>query len=98
MTSVVQWAKEAQADRESIYAYLYREAGMDVADSVDEKFIAMATLLEKTPLDGVQAGKKSSRRKFVMTRLPFIMVYAVEPNLVQIIRVLHTSRKITSRH
>ncbi|WP_413726409.1 type II toxin-antitoxin system RelE/ParE family toxin [Sodalis sp. RH16] len=98
MTAVVQWAKQAQADREAIYVYLYREAGMVIADSVDEKFIAMATLLEKTPLCGVQTGNKSSRRKLVMPRLPFIMVYAIEAHKVRILRILHTSRKITSRY
>ncbi len=98
MTSVVQWGKQAQADREAIYAYLYREAGMDVATSVDEKFSAMATLLEETPLAGVRAGRKDNQRKLIMPRLPFIMVYAVDTNIVRILRVLHTSRKITGRY
>ncbi len=94
----MQWGKQAQSDRESIYVYLYQEAGVDVATTVDEKFTAMARLLEETPLAGVRAGKKDNQRKLIMPRLPFIMVYAVATNVVRILRILHMSRKITRRY
>ncbi|MEA9393573.1 type II toxin-antitoxin system RelE/ParE family toxin [Acerihabitans sp. TG2] len=98
MTAVVQWEKEALADKEAIYVYLCQEAGVEVAGSVDEKLDAMATLLEGTPLAGVQAGKLPRQRKLIAPRLPFIMVYTVNANIVRIMRVLHTARNIVSRY
>lgn len=98
MTSVVQWGKKALADRELIYVYLCHEAGVEIANTVDEKLDAMATLLEHTPMAGVQTGTLPHQRKLIMPRLPFIMVYAVDINIVRVVRVLHTARNVASRY
>lgn len=100
MTYKVRWEKQAQADRESIYSYLYKEAGLDVANAADEKFKLAASLLQATPEAGTDIGRSGERRKLVLTKFPFIIVYALKRKLseVHILRILHTSRKVAAKH
>ncbi|KEY58952.1 type II toxin-antitoxin system RelE/ParE family toxin [Serratia sp. DD3] len=94
MTSVVQWEKQAQADRETIFRYLYQEAGLSIASATDDKFVGMANILQDNPLAGVKAGNTEKQRKLVVPRFPFIIIYVVEGSVVRVLRVLYTSRKI----
>ncbi|MBN7765952.1 type II toxin-antitoxin system RelE/ParE family toxin [Pectobacterium brasiliense] len=96
----VRWEKQALADREGIYRYLYKEAGLDVANAADEKFISSVSLLEATPEAGLDIGKSGKRRKLVLTRFPFIIIYALKRkvNEVHILRILHTSRKLSASY
>ncbi|MFC0139430.1 type II toxin-antitoxin system RelE/ParE family toxin [Erwinia mallotivora] len=98
MTLKVEWSRDAQADREAVYRYLYQEAGLRVADATDEKLRDIANILAENPHAGVKTGRVESRRKLVVPKFPFIMVYVVEPDQVWIARVLHTSRKIAGRY
>lgn len=98
MTPVVQWEKQGLADREAIFCYLYREAGLVVASATDERFVSVVSILKENPLTGMQAGKTAKQRKLVVPRLPFIIVYVVEDRCVRILRVLHTSRRMTGRY
>ncbi len=98
MTSVVQWEKQAQADREAIFRYLYQEAGLTVASATDDRFVSVVSILEENSQAGTKAGTTGKQRKLVVSRFPFIIVYAVEHNMVRILRVLHISRKITGRY
>jgi len=95
--SAVQWEKQAQADRETIFRYLYREAGLLVASATDDKFTSMASLLSENPQAGTKVGTEK-QYKLVGPRFPFIIVYIAETDGVRILRVLHTSRKISGRY
>ncbi|EJU3354581.1 type II toxin-antitoxin system RelE/ParE family toxin [Salmonella enterica] len=98
MTVRVEWDKRAQYDRENIFQYLNREAGVAVAIAADDRLSAMVTILEENPLAGVQAGRKENQRKLVVPHFPFIIAYIFEKEHVRILRVLHTSRKIASQY
>jgi plasmid stabilization system protein ParE len=95
--SAVQWEKQAQADRETIFRYLYREAGVRVASATDVKFIRMASLLSENPLAGTKVSTEK-QRKLAVPRFPFIILYVAETDGVRILRILHTSQKITGRY
>lgn len=97
MISAVQWEKQAQADRETIFRYLYREAGLLVASATDDKFTRMASLLSENPRAGTKVDTEK-QYKLVVPRFPFIIVYVAETDGVRILRVLHTSRKISGRY
>lgn len=97
MISGVQWEKQAQADRETIFRYLYREAGLLVASATDDKFTRMASLLSENPQAGIKVGTEK-QYKLVVPRFPFIIIYVAETEGVRILRILHTSRKITGRY
>ncbi|WOA52036.1 type II toxin-antitoxin system RelE/ParE family toxin [Dickeya solani] len=100
MTATVRWERQAIADREDIYRYLYQNAGLEVANATDDKFAAAVALLETTPEAGVSIGKSGERRKLVLARLPFILVYALKRHSgdVHILRLLHTARDISARY
>jgi len=99
VTATVRWERQAIADREDIYRYLYLNAGLEVANATDGKFAAAVALLETTPEAGVSIGKSGERRKLVLTRLPFILVYALKRHSgdVHILRLLHVSARYRSR-
>lgn len=63
MTLVAQWEKQAQADREAIFCYLYREAGLAVASAKDDRFVSVVGILKENPLAGMEAGKTVKQRK-----------------------------------
>lgn len=94
MRTAVEWEKQARADREAIFLYLYQEAGVLVASATDDRFASMVDILRENPLAGTKAGSVEKQRKLVVPRFPFIIVYVVENTSVRILRVLHTSRKI----
>jgi len=100
VTVSVRWEKRALADREGIYRYLYKEAGLDVANGVDDKFESTVSLLEATPEAEIDIGKSGERRKLVLTKFPFIIIYALKRkiNEVHILRILHTSRKVSAKY
>ncbi|WP_409309179.1 type II toxin-antitoxin system RelE/ParE family toxin [Pectobacterium sp. B1J-3] len=100
MTFKVRWEKQSLTDREGIYRYLYKEAELNVANAADEKFISSVSLLEVTPEAGIDIGKSGERRKLVLTRFPFIIIYAFKRKLneVHILRILHTSRKLSASY
>ena len=94
------WEEAAQTDREHIYSYFYEQAGLLLADKVDEKFQEMAKLLQTAPHSGVKIKNNvdESYRKLIVPHFPFVMVYQYVKKYsnIRILRVLHTSRKITS--
>lgn len=97
MIAAVQWEIQAQADRETIFRYLYREAGLLVASATDDKFTRLASLLSENPRAGTKVGTEQ-QLKLVVPRLPFIIIYVAETDAVRILRILHTSRKISGRY
>lgn len=92
----VRWATAALADREAIFRYLYREAGCPVATQTDEKFVAMSRLLAEQPQSGVVISGNDKRRRLTLSHLPFIMVYAISAQQISILRLLHSSRKVSA--
>lgn len=96
----LQWEEAAQTDREQIYLYFYEQAGLLLADKVDARFQEMAELLKTAPLSGVKIKNNvdESYRKLIVPHFPFIMLYQYVKKYsnIRILRVLHTSRKITA--
>ncbi|WP_261832049.1 type II toxin-antitoxin system RelE/ParE family toxin [Leminorella grimontii] len=92
MTCAVFWERRAQQDREDIWLYLYKEAGLRVADATDKRFYEAVDLLKANPHMGVETDRPYGRR-LALARLPFVIVYATKPGEVHILRLLHTSRK-----
>jgi plasmid stabilization system protein ParE len=57
----------------------------------------MASLLSENPLAGTKVSTEK-QRKLAVPRFPFIILYVAETDGVRILRILHTSRKITGRY
>ncbi len=92
------WDAPAQTDREQIYIYFFEHAGLLLADRVDAKFEELAVLLLTNPVAGVKARDSADDRyrKLIVPHFPFILLYRYDDNEIHILRVLHTSRRVTS--
>ncbi|EYU14643.1 type II toxin-antitoxin system RelE/ParE family toxin [Photorhabdus aegyptia] len=90
-----------KTDREKIYLYFFEQAGLLLADKIDTKFSEMAELLKVTPYAGIGIKARNSPderyRKLVVPHFPFIMLYRYDEDIenIKILRILHTSRRIT---
>lgn len=92
------WDEPAQTDREQIYIYFFEQAGLLLADRVDARFEELAALLLTNPVAGVKARNNADDRyrKLIVPHFPFILLYYYDDNEIHILRVLHTSRRVTS--
>jgi len=92
------WDAPAQTDREQIYIYLFEHAGLLLADRVDARFEELAVLLLTNPVAGVKARDSADDRyrKLIVPHFPFILLYRYDDNEIHILRVLHTSKRVTS--
>ncbi|WP_439070471.1 type II toxin-antitoxin system RelE/ParE family toxin (plasmid) [Serratia nevei] len=92
------WDDPAQTDREQIYIYFFEQAGLLLADRIDARFEELAALLLTNPVAGVKARKNTDDRyrKLIVPHFPFILLYRYDDNEIHILRVLHTSRRVTS--
>jgi addiction module RelE/StbE family toxin len=87
----LRWTEEAANDLEHITEYLLEHAPERAAGLVWEIYHAPAELL-KFPLRG-RPGKKEGTRELVLSRLPYIVVYRINRDMIQLVRILHGAQK-----
>lgn len=85
----IRWSPAAADDLEGIGAYL-REHHPAYLQSTVEKLYNAAKSLKQFPNRG-RSGKLAGTRELVLKPLPYIVVYRVEPEVVNILRIMHTS-------
>ena len=85
----IRWAPAAADDLEGILNYL-REHHPSLAQSTIRKLYLAARSLKQFSNRG-RMGQREGTRELVMTPLPYIIVYGVEPQMVHIFRIIHTS-------
>jgi len=87
----IRWSPEAAADFAAIVGYI-RKQNPPAADRVAHSIYDGIMSLAKFPNQGRQ-GRQSGTRELVFTPLPFIVVYRVKDEFVEIARVLHGSQR-----
>jgi toxin ParE1/3/4 len=87
----IEWSPEAAADFAGIVAYI-REQNPSAADRVAHTMYDSVASLETFPNVG-RPGRVSSTRELVLAPLPFIVVYRVKRDVVEIARVLHGAQR-----
>jgi toxin ParE1/3/4 len=87
----IEWSPEAAADFAGIVAYIHKQ-NPSAADRVAHTLFDSAASLESFPNRG-RPGRVSDTRELVLAPLPFIVVYRVKRNVVEIARVLHGSQR-----
>lgn len=88
----LEWSEEALHDYREIARYLVSEApahAVDVLDRID----AAAIGLKNFP-DRFRPGVRPETREHVIYGLPYIIVYLVHSDWVEILSLVHTSRDI----
>lgn len=85
------WSPEAAADFAGIVEFI-RQQNPSAADRVGQSMYDSVNSLESFPNRG-RPGRIDDTRELVLTPLPFIVVYRVKRNAVEIARVLHGSQR-----
>ena len=87
----VRYLRSALADLESISDYIALD-NPEAADRVIAKITGSINVLKRHPATG-RAGRVTGTRELVIVSLPYIIPYRVRENWVEVLRILHTSRK-----
>jgi addiction module RelE/StbE family toxin len=85
----VRWLSSALRELDRVYEYVARE-NPRAARSVFKKIRSTASRIGRFPEAG-RHGHVRGTREIVVTDLPYLVVYRVGSNSIDIIRVLHTS-------
>lgn len=88
---LVRWTPAAADDLEQVVIYL-KQHHPEYAQSTVERLYAAAESLSRFTTRG-RPGRQQGTRELVVTRLPYVVVYAVRNDAVWIIRVLHMARE-----
>ena len=87
----IRWSVHAANDFLTIIEYI-RNDNPTAADRVVQLIHKGISRLSKFPNSG-RVGRVSSTRELVVSPLPFILVYRVTEDFVELIRVLHGAKK-----
>lgn len=88
----LRWTRLADRDLDEIAAYIGQDNPAAAARVVLELIDQVEALLPKHPGIG-RPGRVLGTRELIITRLPYIVPYRVRDRDIEILRVLHTSRR-----
>lgn len=87
----VSWTPRARAEREAAIDYIAQDNPLAALDQLDE-IEQQTSLLNTQPKMG-RVGRVKGTRELVINRTPFIAVYRIEANRIEILRFLHGAQK-----
>ena len=87
----LRWSQDAADDLERITDFLFENVPERAAELIRTLYNAPAILLTFPHRAG--SGKKEGTRELVLTALPYIVVYRVEGDMIEILRILHGAQK-----
>ena len=87
----IKWLRKALRNVEQAHDYIARD-NPAAAVHVVLKIQAAVAQLADSPLIG-RPGRVEGTRELVIFHTPYIVIYRVRGKIVQIIRILHSSRK-----
>lgn len=87
----VVWFKRAIWDLKSAKDYI-SEDNPQAAQEIVQKIMKKVSLLSQQPSIG-RPGRVPNTRELIIDQAPFILPYRVRDNKIEILRVLHTSRR-----
>ncbi len=85
------WFKSAVLDLKSVRDYITQD-NPQAAQQVVQRIKDKVSLLREQPGMG-RLGRVPNTKELLVDRTPFILPYRVRDNKVEILRVLHTSRR-----
>jgi toxin ParE1/3/4 len=88
----VRWSAPALGDLQNISSYIETATSLRAANRIT---LAIYDAVEglKTLENRGRPGRCSDTRELVISKLPYIIVYRVLPDMVEVIRVLHGAQK-----
>lgn len=85
------WTPRARAERAAAIDYIAQENPLAALDQLDE--IELQTNLLATQPKMGRVGRIKGTRELVISRTPFIAVYRIEGQRIEILRFLHGAQK-----
>lgn len=86
------WAESARQDLRTIEAYILEDNPIAAYDTIINIINKVETLLSANPAIG-RAGRVMGTRELVINRTPYIVLYGVSDNNINVLRVIHEARK-----
>jgi addiction module RelE/StbE family toxin len=83
----LRWTPAAADDLEAIHAYLVQYFPSFAHSTIQEIYQTILTL-RSTPYRG-RIGREEGTRELVLPRLPYIVIYRVKENDVEILHIYH---------
>ncbi len=86
----IEWTTLAQHDLRVIHAHIAqddREAAVRVVRTI---YTGARAQLTTYPLSG-REGRVTGTRELIISRLPYIVAYRIHKDVIQVLRILHTS-------
>ena len=87
----LRWSQDAADDLERITDYLFENAPERAPELIRAIYDSPAALLS-FPRRG-RPGNKEGTRELVLTSLPFIVIYRIKGDVIEILRILHGAQK-----
>lgn len=87
----IKWLRSALLDLDEIEAYIAEDSSAVAVDVVVKIIKAVSFLGEQQGIG--RAGRVPGTKELVIPGLPYIVPYRVKEEVVQVLRVYHTSRK-----
>lgn len=91
----IRWNPKADKDLENVEDYISQDSPQ-AAIKVAIDIINQVERLREFPAMG-RAGRVVGTRELVISGKPYIVSYRIKENVIEILRVLHTSRKIEGK-
>ena len=85
------WTEQAVQDLDSAYDYISQENPSWLKPTI-ESILEAIEQIKKFPESG-REGRVKGTKELVISAIPFIIVYRSQKNVIQILSVLHQSRK-----
>ncbi|MEH1875272.1 type II toxin-antitoxin system RelE/ParE family toxin [Nostoc sp.] len=87
----IKWVRRALRNLEQAHSYILKE-NPEAAQKVILRIQLVTSQLENYPFMG-RLGRIEGTREVVISSTPYIVIYRVKEESVEIIRVLHTSKR-----
>jgi toxin ParE1/3/4 len=87
----LRWTPNAVEDLESIYAYLSKHRPIWAQSTIRLLYDAARSL--RTMPDRGRAGKIAGTKELVLDRIPYLVIYQVTGQVVELIHIVHTSQE-----
>ena len=87
----LRWAQDAADDLEHIADYLFEHVPERAPELTRELYDAPATLL--TFPHRARSGKKEGTRELILASLPYVVVYRIKSEVIEVLRILHGAQK-----
>jgi toxin ParE1/3/4 len=87
------YSRQALADLEDIATYYSVNASAAIAQSIEQRFVAVIERIRLAPESGPRVAQRPQVRVAAVVRYPFRIFYRIRGDTIDILPIRHTSRR-----